>query len=203
MKTTKNKTNFSFFIVEDYKFLDDLFGVTEEIRQILDSMNQKVDKKKSNTIKELNDLIDNYPHIPQFKGLLVTLYDYLGNNQKFVEITEWIIKDHPDYIFGRILLASEYIYKEQFEKVPGILGNPMGLKYLYPFRKEYHISEVVSFYLITTFYFVGIGDLDEANLRLEILKNLKKKYSYSVTDDDIAQIDFVISKYKINKGIEW
>lgn len=57
-----------------------------------------------------------------------------GNRTKAFEINREIIEKHPDYLFGKLNLANEYILTEQYEKVPEILGKEMELKKLY--RKE-------------------------------------------------------------------
>ncbi|MEO5571222.1 MAG: DUF1186 domain-containing protein [Bacteroidia bacterium] len=128
----------------------------------------------------MHDLIEKYPHIPQFKNQLSNCYAFIKNFKKANEANRWIVKEHPDYLFGKLNLANEYIAKKQFEKVPVVLGQLLELKDLYPQRKVFHLNEVISFYTTAIHYFTGIKNLEAAESRLDILKEI---------DDGTADID--------------
>lgn len=56
--------------------LDNVYGITPVIEDKIGEMYLKVQKKKNSAVKELIDLIQKYPHVPQFKNPLIVLYGY-------------------------------------------------------------------------------------------------------------------------------
>ena len=162
------------------KLLNDYFGITDEIKEILGQTFEKVQRKKNGMVRELHDLIEKYPQVPQFKNQLSTLYALQGNLAKAKEVNNWLLKEHPDYLFGKLNLAGEYIQKKEFDKVPELLGEYMDIKELYPHRNEFHTNEVASFNRIAVMYFVGIKDLEAAEMRLDVLKKV---------DDPLVDVD--------------
>ena len=69
----------------------------------------------------------------------------MGNTQKAEEVNRWIVAEHPDYLFGKINLATEYWKKGEIDKIPEVLGEALDIKALYPERDIFHIDEVVNF----------------------------------------------------------
>ena len=69
------------------------------------------------------------------------------------------------------MLASEYLQKEQYEKIPEILGDSLDLKMLYPDRKVFHVNEFEGFNGMVCQYFAAIDDLHAAQARLELIEN--------------------------------
>lgn len=80
--------------------------------------------------------------------------------------------DHPDYLFGKINLAWECLRKNEFEKIPEILGDYMDIKSLYPNREVFHIEEVLSIYNVAVCYFIETGNIEAAEMRLKIMTDL-------------------------------
>jgi len=174
MDTTGSRYRLSkYAITGNPNLMNDYFGINDEVQEILRQTFEKVQRKKNSTIRELHDLIEKYPHVPQFKNQLSTLYAFQGNVAKANEVNNWLLKEHPDYLFGKLNLAGEYIAKEEFDKVPEVLGEYMDIKELYPHRNEFHTNEVASFNRIALMYFVGIKDLKAAEIRLDVLKKLE------------------------------
>ena len=100
------------------------------------------------------------------------MYNNLNLPDKSYEVNHWTVAEHPDYLFGKLNLAAEYFFKEEYDRMPEVLGESMELKQLYPQRDTFHISEVVGFFKISILYFSAIGDLEQAEIRLDILKEI-------------------------------
>lgn len=154
--------------------LDKESGITPEIRKILEITLKKVLNKKKNVKDDILKLIDQYPHLPQFKNYLSTYYSYNNELEEAFKINQQIVKDHPDYFFGKINLALEYLSKKKFEKIPEILGEAMEIKSLYPDREVFHIEEVLSFYEVAAEYFIETGNIEAAECRLKIMEDIDK-----------------------------
>jgi hypothetical protein len=202
MENRKQFEILNYKVSGDTNFLNNLFGINEEIIQILQTMHQKVEKKKNSAIGELHNLIEKYPNVPQFKNLLSIMFVKQGNNKKANEVNHWLVAEHPDYLFGKLNLANEYIFKKQFEKVPDVLGELMEIKDLYPGRNEFHINEVVSFYRTAINYFIGVENLEAAESRLDVLKKLSHEFNDVINKEQISEIELLLFPLKLIKGHE-
>lgn len=174
-------------IFTDYKISSDprLIGKEEEITPELSHLLVKFHKvvksanpKKSNVRKLLN-AIEKYPENPQLKNFLSRLYEKIGDTEKTSETIQWIVSEHPDYLFGKLNLAIEYYDKEEYHKMPEIMGETMELKDLYPTRKAFDINEVISFYRCAVLYFTAIGDIEQAEVRVELMQELAPDSDYT------------------------
>ncbi len=127
---------------------------------------------KRSSVKKIKDAIEQYPNHPQFKNYLYVLYSRLKEKKKMFEVNRWIIEEHPNYLFGKLNLATEFYQKEEYDKMPEILGKGMELKLLYPHRQTFHITEVMSFYKCAILYFTAIGNFEQAQIRYNIMYEL-------------------------------
>lgn len=152
--------------------LDEINGITKEIRTHINRILKKLSHKKKNLDYDIKELIAEYPHIPQFKNYLSVYYSSNRQLDKAFDVNQQIVKEHPDYLFGKINLALFYLGLRQYEKIPEILGEAMEIKSLYPHRDVFHIEEVVSFYSVAINYFLEIEDIKAAEMRVQILKQL-------------------------------
>ncbi|MBK8553616.1 MAG: DUF1186 domain-containing protein [Ignavibacteria bacterium] len=169
-------------------------GITPEIVKLLETALKKVLQKKKNAEEDVRELIEKYPQVPQFKNYLTTHYSMIGKFDKAFEINQQIVKEHPDYLFGKINLALEYLRNKDFEKIPGILGEAMEIKSLYPEREVFHIEEVMSFYNVSVEYFIETGNIEAAEMRLKIMYDLDKDNTKT------AQAAESIALYNIKAG---
>ncbi len=176
--------------------LDEEYGITPEIHKLLEEAHEETRANKQGIVKKLVKLIEMYPSVPQFKNYL--LLAYVNNNQenKAWELNNKILKEHPEYLFGKLNLANQYIVKDKYEKIPEILGEDFDLKKIYPNRKEYHQLEFLSFNLIAVKYFLYAGNYNEAEKRLEIMKRVDDE------DDKTEQAELLIMKNNLKIGLD-
>ena len=149
-------------------------GITPEIRKLLETVFNQVMLKKENAEADIKELIDKYPEVPQFKNYLTTYYSLMGRFDMAHEVNQQIVREHPDYLFGKINLAYESLRKKEFDKVPAVLGEAMEIKSLYPVMEVFHVEEVLSFYNVAVDYFVETGNIEAAEMRLKIMSELDK-----------------------------
>jgi len=134
----------------------------------------KVIKNDKSIIIKLLHWINQYPQIPQFKNFLSLYYSLNGDNRKASQINDELLKDFPDYLYGKLNLANFYLSNDEPEKVPGVLGTTMELCDLYPDRKVFHHEEYLNFYQTVGRYYCKINEPGKADA---ILDNL-----YGVSD---------------------
>lgn len=164
--------SFSYEITTDPQYMNEKFGITSELFRQMEGLHRRAIKGGDKNIEKLIILIEKYPRVPQLKNYLSVAYMNSGKMEKAREVNHWIIKEHPDYLFGKLNLAFEYYYKEQYEKIPEIVGSLMEIQDLYPERDFFHLSEVTSFNKLAIMYFCAVGNLKEAESRYKILKEL-------------------------------
>lgn len=163
---------FSYEITGDPEFLNKKSGITPELFRQMEDLHHKASKGGDKNIQKLISMIEKYPGVPQLKNYLLIAYVNSGNEVKAKEVNHWIIREHPDYLFGKLNLAFEYFYKEQYDKIPEVVGNLMEIKDLYPERNCFHISEITSFNKLAIMYFSAVGNMEAAESRYEIMKEL-------------------------------
>lgn len=157
-------------ITTDAQFQNKRYGVTPELEKMFERLYVAIqDKNNKRIIGELTQLIVQYPTVPILKNYLSVAYNVQGKKEKAIEVNQWILVEHPGYLFGLINRANYFIDKKEFNKVPQIIGEAMEIKALYPDRDLFHLSEITSFYKLTIRYYAAIENLELAENRFEIL----------------------------------
>ncbi len=160
-------------ITTDPEFQNDLHGNKEELVQQFEELYIECQNKKNKKIiGRLTTLIEKYPHSPQLKNFLSIAYHTQGNYKKAFEVNNWIMAEHPDYLFAKLNVAHKYMNAGVTTKVPEILGDSMEIKQLYPDRDLFHLAEVTGFYHAAIRYFAAIKNWELAENRFEVLKGI-------------------------------
>ena len=179
-------------ITSDMNFMKTLYPVPHELNIQLDTLYNLALKGKKSSIKNFITLIEKYPKVPALKNYLSVLYSNMDNMDKSYEVNHWIVAEHPEYVFGKINMAIEYYLKKEYSKIPEVLGKSMDLKKLYPERDTFHIVEVSGFFKIAILYLSAVGEMEQAQIRLDILMEIAPE-----SDDlEIAKTNFHIAKMK-------
>jgi hypothetical protein len=162
----------SYNITTDPQFLDDQNAINPQLSRTLEKYHQMALKGKKASIPKILSAIEKYPNNPQLKNYLSVLYGQLNMTQKMYDVNKWIIAEHPNYLFGKLNLANEYYLKEEYSKIPEVLGHEMELKSLYPNRRTFHLNEVTSFLKSTILYYTAIDNIEQAEIRYDLLKQI-------------------------------
>ena len=168
--------SFTYEITTDPEFLNDKFGITPELFRQFETLHHKALKGGDKIIERLILLIEKYPQVPHLKNYLSVAYKNTGKMEKAVELNRWLLKEHPDYLFGKLNLAFEYYNKQQYDKIPEVVGILMEIQDMYPERDCFHLSEVTSFNKLAILYFCATGNLKAAESRYEILTDLAPEH---------------------------
>ncbi|MCB9425927.1 MAG: DUF1186 domain-containing protein [Flavobacteriales bacterium] len=159
-------------ITTDSDFLDKQNAITPELSRKLKSFHKLAIAGKKSSLQKIKDAIELFPENPQLKNYLTIFYQQIGDTEKMYATNRWIVAEHPEYLFGKLNLANEYFQKQEFEKIPEVLGSSMELKLLYPDRDTFHLNEVTSFYKMAVLYFVAIDNIEQAEIRCDIMRQL-------------------------------
>jgi tetratricopeptide (TPR) repeat protein len=158
---------FSYKITGDNDEPDHKYHYSQQIEDLLHDTYVKVKKGKFRKPIPLLKLVEKYPNVPAFKNYLTVYYNLNGNKEKAFSSNRWLLKEHPDYLFGKINLAAEYIEKGQLDEVENILGKALDLKDLYPEREVFHITEFQSYLHVSCQYLIEKGEYEAVESRLE------------------------------------
>ena len=146
--------------------------VDPEMSNLLLKLFKEAQRGKRGVIERLRKYIAKYPKEPALKNYLFVAYKKKGKEDEAHKVLQMTIDQHPDYLFGKLNLAGEYITKKQYEKVPELLGETLEIKALYPDRDTFHVTEAMAFLNIVTIYFIETRDWDAAEMRLEIMRKI-------------------------------
>lgn len=159
-------------LTEDPSFLDRQNHMTPYLKDMMDELYSDIQKGNKSVIPLILRLIEKFPRNPQLKNFLSVAYNNIGNIEKREEVNQWILKEHPDYLFGILNKAASCLLRKEFDQVQAILGENIELKELYPNREVFHVSEFTSFTKFAIQYFFEIGYLGAAESRLNLLSKL-------------------------------
>jgi hypothetical protein len=186
---------YDYQITTNPHFQDERFGNSPELTTQLESLYIEVlENKNKKIIDKLTKLITQFPKSPQLKNFLSVAYSLQKKHEKAIEVNDWILVEHPDYLFAKINETNNSIKKGLFENVPKILGDSLELKALYPERELFHIAEVTGFLKIVIRYFCAIKDLERAEERFEILKEIDAEHP------DTIEAELFIYKLRLNNS---
>ena len=172
--------------------------IDEETSDLKYQLLQDANNSKRGIVEKLKKYVADHPNDPVYKNYLYVAYKTQGRNEEARDILQKTIDQHPDYLFGKLNLAGEYLYAEEYEKVPKILGEFMEIKALYPERDEFHLTEVMSFFRIAVHYFINIEEWEQAKVRLEMMEqidpedpgieNMNKKLTAKILAANVEQM---------------
>ena len=162
-----------YHITTDPSFQNEHYGITPELSKRMDVLIMECQENSSpKLIDKLHQLILKHPGVPQLKNYLATAFQMQGNRAKAIEVTEWTLKEHPDYLFGKITSANVCIENGEFDKVPDLLGKNLELQNLFPDRDLFHLGEVTNYFKIVIRYLAAMENITLAENRLSLLKEI-------------------------------
>ena len=145
-------------------------AIQDELEDIHAKIHGLPSKDSENIVSRLEELVEQYPQVPQIFNYLAAAYNLTGSN-KFDTCVEENYKKHPDYVFARVHYAGQCLDKNEPEKIPEIFKEGYELKLLYPHRNCFHITEFIAFNAFMCRYYDTIGKRDAAEV---VLKSLEK-----------------------------
>ena len=99
----------------------------------------------SKVLEPLKQLYCEHPEVPQLGNWLSVAHQRLDQEDERQAVLMELIERHPNYLFARLGMANLAIEGGNWEQVPDFLGEMLFLPALIRDRREFHISEVLSF----------------------------------------------------------
>lgn len=136
--------------------------IAPELTEELDGLHNIVMTAPAFATKQLEAAVEQMPDLPMLKNWLYIAYMSSGRDADADAILDRTVRDHPDYLFGRIALAQRHILHGQYDRVLETLGGVLDLKLMYPHRTRFHISEVVALWGVVGQWLACTGETDAA-----------------------------------------
>ena len=154
----------SFKISTDSSLLDKENHITPYISSILVKLHSELPKQRKSTLEKLLKYVNKFPKVPIFKNYLTSYYAINNDEEKARECNLWLLKEHPNYLFGKINYAFTLIEQENFKEAKQLLGANLLLNELYPEREEFHLDEVMSYFGVTIKYLFAVEKDESENI---------------------------------------
>ena len=183
-----NHNHFSFRITENPDFQDETFGITPNLKNQFESLHKEVLDKNNNVILEkLIQLTIQYPYTPQLKNFLSVAYAKREMLEKAFEVNDWILKEHPDYLFARLNKASQFIDNQYFDEAEKILGRSFDLQKIYPHRKLFHLAEVTGYLKMVVKFLANQDDFDTADEYLDVMIDIAPTHPDTIYCEEMME----------------
>lgn len=147
-------------------------SIQDELENIYQQLNRLTFGKDTHlAISRLEELVEQYPHIPNISNYLAAAY-FVTHSNKFEVCVQENYRKHPDYLFARIHYAEQCLKNNEAEKINEIFKEGLDLKLLYPQRNRFHVSEYIGFSTLMCRYYVMIAEQQAAELILQSLEKI-------------------------------
>ncbi|MBF0501372.1 MAG: hypothetical protein HQM09_14625 [Candidatus Riflebacteria bacterium] len=171
----------SFFVT--WEPIEDESSAPNEIRGEIEILYEQMMKHPENApavLQKLLRLLEKYPDQPILLGYLANTYKTLQDDARFSEVARNLYEKHPNYLFGRLLLAEKAFRDKEYDLMPSYLDGKQDLSFLYPDRKVFHVSEVLGFNSIWALYFWEKGDILKGKIFADIICKIEPDHRIAV-----------------------
>ncbi|HZK79958.1 MAG TPA: tetratricopeptide repeat protein [Humisphaera sp.] len=124
----------------------------------------------------LEALLKRYPDVPSLYNWLGVAYQATGENAKAGALTRLNFERNPDYLFARVAMCEMLLRDGGVDEVTRILDKNFDLKFMYPCRNVFHITEVLGFEYLLVKYFLALGNTRQARIQLNFLEKIAPQH---------------------------
>lgn len=163
-----------------------------EASEIYHAMNFEANSEEDllQHVTRIKKAIKKWPESRVFHNYLINAYHRLNENNKAKEMTRNLVKQFPDYLFGKMSYAELLIQEDKLDEVSDIFGGQLHLRSILPDREVFHISEVVSFHALMCVYFIQQGDLHTAYGYRKMLAEIEIPQHLNTNAELFFKVDF-------------
>lgn len=194
MKSKKHFEVYGYYLTGNPDEADHSFHYSDSVVDKLTEAYDLALSARSRALPKLLKLVDKYDKVPVFKNYLSVYYMQCKEEQKAFAVNQRIVREHPEYLHGRLNLAAQYILRDELEKALEILGAELDLKAMYPDREVFHFNEFESFTSVACDYLSAVGRMEEATMRLETLEEVYP---------DSPKIPHIRGRLQMAKYVRW
>ncbi|MEM7184248.1 MAG: hypothetical protein AAF518_25340 [Spirochaetota bacterium] len=152
--------------------------VSDETKDALIDVYFSMQKKPTEALDSINELLDKHSDIPMLHDLLGIIKIQLGQQEEAIEIFTGMSEKFPDYLFAKLAQAENAFLREDWEQIPEIFADKFSFREQVPDRNSFHIVEALHFYFIMGRYYAYTKNIEEATANLDKIKKLDPKHFF-------------------------
>ena len=126
-------------------------------------------KQYREAITELEKAAIEYPDKAPFQNLLQSAYLLNGQTYKSFEMIISMYERFPGYLFAFVNYINMLIDEDNLNEAASMIGEIKDMDKLYPDRKVFEMHEAAIFYATMSRYFTSKGDIDRADLYMDLI----------------------------------
>ena len=127
-------------------------------------------------INKIEKLNKKHKNIPVLNNFLCSCYEAIGDYENAEKIAILNYNLFPKYLFAKTNYAQICLKNGKTNKIKRIFEGEIDLNSLYPNRKEFHISEFLSFMGVWAVYYYKIGEEEIARSYHKAMKKVDRSH---------------------------
>lgn len=147
------------------------------IKGKVDAIHSAISKDPGWAIREIQEIQKTYKDIPILNNFLAVCYMATDDYENAELIAAKNYRLFPRYLFAKTNYAQLCLHKGETHKIKKIFENKSDLQSLYPGRKEFHVSEFLSFVGVWAVYYHQLGEQDLAETYYTLMKKTDRSHS--------------------------
>lgn len=150
--------------------------IPKHLKPQVDDLRDLLSVDPAAAIDKILIVLEKYPDLALLRNYLCAAYSMTGQDEKAEILAEENYRKFPDYLFAKTHYAQICCSKGKMNLVPAIFDYQYDLQALYPRRKQFHFSEVITFMGVMVVYFHMIGEERTARSYYGIMKKIDKNH---------------------------
>jgi hypothetical protein len=150
---------------------DELNGdMDPELKKEREEIYYDMHKNPKKQTPRVEAMIEKYPDDPVLYNWLSVAYRLTDKHEKAKDLIHEMYRKFPDYLFAKMAYIELCLEEDNLVEIPRILENKYELKFHYPERTKFHVSEFTAFAGTVGLYFCRIGKPEIGQGYYEMLK---------------------------------
>jgi len=144
------------------------------VRNRMEEIHELLSADPAIVFEEVRELAGQYPRVMCFRNWLCVCLRFLGREEEARDYCEATVRDHPDYLFGRMSLAEMMLDEGNIEGAVEVLGGEGAtLASLYPRTRRFHITEVRHWFFLQAEVLILKNKIEDARAYRHFLHELE------------------------------
>lgn len=149
-----------------------LYPDSPELANHLKTYFSRFDHLNRRDLEHIKTLALQNPDCPEVHFLLIQAYDLNGSPQAAEALNNKMLIQFSGFLPVRIGSAMKALAEDQLHLVPRYLGADFEIYLLQKNKKEFFFDDVLKYYITASEYFIAMGNRNEVQKRLDILKKI-------------------------------
>ena len=182
------------YTVVPHDTFDKMYGLTPAHWKVIDKKKDELNERERNNWdkinRELQKLVNDNPTIPHFKNTLAMAYRLQKNIALYLQMTQNLIAEFPNYVMARCGLINYYVGEKKLNMAKMLTGKSFDLNELYPNRNgNYTDIEIANYQIGVIRYLIQNDDIEEAQKHFDYLEYISPR----ARDLDVVRYPLILA----------